>query len=107
MDNALNNTSPGRRIKKHLTSGNLWIYVLSLIKKNKKLYAYTLNGKMEKKFKFKSNRVMIYLVLYRLENEKLIESEFKERRKYYKITKKGSVTLDNAKKFLKKLSEIL
>ena len=103
----LEKTSPGKRLKKHLTVGNLWIYILSLIKNQKKMYAYTLDEEIEKEFYFKPGKVMIYLVLYRLEAEKMIESEFEERRKYYTITKKGKNTLIVAKKFFKLLSERL
>ncbi len=99
--------SPLRRLKKHLTNGNLWIYILSLIKRSKKSYAYALDNEIEKKFGFETNRVMIYLVLYRLESEKLIESKFENRRKYYKITKKGETVMENGKKYLKKLSNVL
>lgn len=100
-------TSPGRRLKKHLTAGNLWLYVLSLIKQNKKLYAYTLDKQIENEFYFKPSKVMIYLVLYRLEGENMIESKFEKRRKYYKLTKKGKETLNLAKKYFKLLSERL
>ncbi len=103
----LEKTSPGKRLKKYLTSGNLWIYILSLIKSKKKMYAYTLNKEMEKEFGFESNKVMIYLVLYRLEGEGFIGSKFEERRKYYTITKKGKKLLKNAKKYLKELAERL
>ena len=103
----LEKTSPGKRLKKHLTVGNLWLYILSLIKNKKKLYAYTLDGLIEKEFYFKPSKVMIYLVLYRLEAEKMIQSKFEERRKYYTLTKKGTETLVVAKKFFKLLSERL
>lgn len=99
--------SPIRRLKKHLTSGNIWLYILSLIKKEKKFYAYALDKEIEKKFCFKTNRVMIYLVLYRLESEELIHSKFEERRKYYTITKKGVDVLNSGKKYLKNLSSVL
>jgi DNA-binding PadR family transcriptional regulator len=42
-------------------------------------------------------------VLYKLENEGLISSEFEGRRKYYKITKKGSEELRKAKRYLQQL----
>lgn len=100
-------TKPVKRLKHLLTLGNLWLYVLSLIKKNKKIYAYTLPEEIEQKFFFKPNKVMIYIVLYKLEDEKLIASKFEERRKYYTLTKKGQETLDFAKKYFDILSKNL
>lgn len=98
---------PLKRLKSLLTNGNIWLYVLSLIKRRKKMYAYNLHEEMEKEFGFKPNRVMIYVVLYKLEAEKIIRSEFEERRKYYYMTEKGARMLDDAKKYLATLSKRL
>lgn len=100
-------TKPIKRLKNLLTSGNLWLYILSLIKAHKRLYAYNLDSQIEKEFFFKPSKVMIYVVLYKLEDEKLIKSEFKERRKYYSLTKKGAQTLKTAKEYFKVLGEKL
>lgn len=95
-------TKPIKRLKHLLTYGNLWIYILSLVKK-KKTYAYALDQQIEKRFSFKPNKIMIYIVLYKLESEQLINSEFEERRKYYTITRKGEETLLAAKKYFQML----
>ncbi len=95
---------PIKRLEKHTKINNIWLYVLSLLKK-KDLHAYTLNQEIKNKFKFKPSRIMIYLVLYKLEDEKLISSYLKDRRKYYKITKKGEKELKDAKKYLLELSK--
>ncbi|MBU0591429.1 PadR family transcriptional regulator [Candidatus Micrarchaeota archaeon] len=100
-------SKPIKRLTRLLTSENLWLYLLSLIRKNKKLYAYELDKQIEKRFNFKPNKVMVYVVLYRIENEGLISSEFEERRKYYKLTKKGNETLELARKHFKMLSDKL
>jgi DNA-binding PadR family transcriptional regulator len=100
-------TKPIKRLKNLLTSGNLWLYILSLIKTKKRLYAYNLNEMIEKEFFFKPSKVMTYIVLYKLEDEKLITSEFEERRKYYSLTKKGEETLKSAKEYFKVLGEQL
>lgn len=98
--------SPIRRLKHHLTAGNIWLYVLSLLKK-KSVYAYALDSEIEKKFGFRPNRIMVYIVLYKLEAEGLIKSQFDGRRKYYKITDKGMESIKNGKSYLKFLSEII
>ncbi len=100
-------TTPIKRLKKLLTSGSLWLYVLSLLQAKKKLYAYELDREIEKEFLFKPNKIMIYVVLYKLENEGLIRSEFKERRKYYELTDKGSEALRLAREYFRILSDKL
>lgn len=97
---------PIKRLKRLLTSENLWLYILSLLSR-KRLYAYEIDSKIEEWFFFRPNKIMIYVVLYRLEGEKLIESEFEERRKYYKITRKGSETLAQARGYFRSLSSKL
>jgi len=100
-------TTPIKRLNRLLTSGNLWLYILSLIRMRKSLYAYELDGQIEKEFFFRPNRIMVYVVLYKLESEGLIKSEFRERRKYYKLTKSGTETLERAKEYFTMLSRKL
>jgi len=92
-----------RRLEKHLTGGNLWLYILSLLRKGKR-HAYALDQEISEKFSFKPNKIMVYMVLYKMESEGLITSEFEGRRKYYNITKKGIQTISEGKKYLKELS---
>ncbi|MFH1221858.1 MAG: PadR family transcriptional regulator [Candidatus Micrarchaeota archaeon] len=101
-----NDTSPVRRMRKHLTGGNIWLYVLALLKK-KRYHAYSLDEAIEKQFGFRPNRIMVYVVLYKLEAEGLINSATEGRRKYYKITNKGIAAAKQAKAYLKKLSDII
>jgi DNA-binding PadR family transcriptional regulator len=100
-------TTPIKRLKHLLTSGNLWLYLLSLIRSNGELYAYSLDKQIEKEFLFKPNKIMIYIVLYKLEAEGLITSEFRERRKYYKLTAEGTDTLNSAREYFKLLANRL
>lgn len=100
-------TKPFKRLKRHLTSENLWLPIMSIIRKDGEAYAYALPDEMERRFGFKCSRVMVYIVLHMLEGQSLIKSHEKGRRKYYKLTKDGSDTLDDAKKYLKMLSSSL
>lgn len=100
-------TKPFKRLKRHLTSENLWLPIMSILRKDGEAYAYTLPDEMERRFGFKCSRVMVYIVLHMLEFEKLIVSEEKGRRKYYKLTKQGEETLDAAKEYLKMLASSL
>ncbi|MBI5228157.1 PadR family transcriptional regulator [Candidatus Micrarchaeota archaeon] len=100
-------TKPIKRLKHLLTSGNLWLYILSLVKLNGKIHAYALDDAIEKEFLFKPNKIMVYVVLYKLEGEGLISSAFEQRRKYYQLTEKGEETLNSAKEYFKILSDKL
>ncbi len=105
-----NNTQPAapiKRLRHLLTNENLWLYILSLIRMDKRIHAYALDERIYKEFNFKPNKIMIYVVLYKLENEGLILAEQEERRKYYTITEKGIETLDLAKNHFKMLARKL
>jgi DNA-binding PadR family transcriptional regulator len=77
----------------------MWLYILSLLKK-KKLYAYGLRDEIKKNFGWEHGLITSYVVLYKLEKDGLIKSEFEERRKYYKISEKGRKELKKAKRYL-------
>jgi len=100
-----------RRLIRKLTVENLWLYVLSLLKKEP-LYGYEVSRKIEENFGFKPGRVTCYIVLYKLQSEGLITSkklreDSETQRKYYVLTKKGEKALEDAKEFLRRLSERL
>jgi len=97
---------PSERLRRHLTSENLWIYILSLASK-RPVYAYALRKEIKKRFGFEPSLVMLYLVLPRLEIAGFIKSETRGRRKYYVITKKGEEELEKGKKEMKKVLGLL
>jgi DNA-binding PadR family transcriptional regulator len=100
-------TKPLKRLKQLTGVGNIWLYALSIMRKDGKAYAYALDSDIDKKFGFKPSKVMIYLVLYKLEGEGLIQSKMEDRRKYYHLTEKGKKSLLLAKKHLGELSKEL
>jgi PadR family transcriptional regulator, regulatory protein PadR len=100
-------SSPIKRLKRLLTSGNLWLYLLSVINREGRLYAYNLDELVKKQFSFRPDRIMVYVVLYRLEAEGLISSEFHERRKYYSLTAKGKEALSAARTYFRMLARRL
>lgn len=97
--NKENVPKPLARLMNSITNSNLWLYILSIAKKEK-FYAYTLGEEIERLFGFKPNKIMLYIVLYKLEAEKLLLSEYIERRKYYKLTKLGSKVLQQGIEYL-------
>lgn len=103
----IHDSKPIIRLNTSLTTGNIWLHILSLIRKKGKVYAYALDSELEKTSGFRPSKVMIYLVLYKLEGEGLIASEMEERRKYYRLTTKGKDALDYAKGYLAGLGKRL
>ncbi|MEM3400001.1 MAG: PadR family transcriptional regulator [Candidatus Micrarchaeia archaeon] len=93
------------RLKRTLTKENEWLYVLSLLKKRGRCYAYGMQNEIENNFGWKPSLITTYIVLYMLEREGLIRSEYDGRRKYYKITTEGLKTLEIGKDILKKTAE--
>lgn len=97
---------PIERLQKSNTIENLWIYILSILKKAAKrqpIYAWEIPKLVEKEFNFKPGKITPYRVLYRLEKDGFVKSEMKERRRVYKITEKGVKEFEKAKIFYKKL----
>ena len=97
---------PLSRLKRSLTTENLWLYILSTLRK-KRTYAYALNSQIEERFDWRPGLITSYIVFYKLEAEGLITSKYDERRKYYEITKKGKAALKEGKRLLAKLSKSL
>lgn len=91
---------PIERLKKSNTIDNLWIYILSVLKK-REIYAWEIPSLIEKEFKFKPGRITPYRVLYRLEGQGFVKSKLRERRRVYQITEKGKKDLDSARTFYK------
>lgn len=97
---------PIERLQRSNTKENLWIYILSLLKK-RKVYGWEIPALINQEFSFKPGRITPYRVLYRLENQGLVKSKLKDRRRVYQITEKGEKELGFAKDFYKKIWEKL
>jgi len=88
---------PIKRLQKSNTIENLWIYILSLLKK-RKIYAWEIPAIIERELGFKPGKITPYRVLYRLEKEGFVKSKIKERRRIYELTEKGEKELKKARK---------
>ena len=94
------NPKPLQRLRQSLTVGNLWLSVLSLASKGP-VYAYSLPEAIHKRSGFSPSRLLVYLVLYRLEGDGLLTSAEDGRRRYYSLTKKGKECLASGRVMLK------
>ncbi len=97
---------PITRLRRSLTTENLWLYILSTLRR-KRTYAYALNSQIEERFGWRPGLITSYLVFYKLEAEALITSKYDERRKYYEITPKGRAALKQGKGLMAKLAKKL
>lgn len=104
--NKKNIPKPIARLSNSLTISNLWLSILSLAKSGP-IYAYTLPEVIRKKYDFEPSRLLVYIVLYKLEEEGLLESKEDGQRRYYSVTKKGKETLEGGKKMLTKRAKEL
>ena len=98
--------APLLRLHQSLTVGNLWLSVLSLAGRGK-IYAYTLPEEIQRAFGFQPSRLLVYLVLYRLEGEGLLTSAEDGRRRYYSLTAKGKACLASGRSQLVKRAKEL
>lgn len=100
--------TPFERFEKSLTRDNLWIYILTLLKKES-LYPYQVNKKVEEKFGFNPGSMTAYVVINKLKSGGYVVAEKTAKDKgpkktYYKITDKGNKELEKAKRFHKKIA---
>ncbi|VVB54805.1 Transcriptional regulator PadR-like family protein [uncultured archaeon] len=100
---------PLKRLKEKTTTENLWLYILALLIK-KPVYAYEIRDRISEEFGFDIGNVTAYIVLYRLEKDGYVTTEWKSgvhERKYYRITPKGREALDDGINHLKELVKML
>lgn len=90
---------PLLRLIDSLTTGNLWLSILSLAQAGP-IYAYKLPADISSKFKFTPSRLMVYLVLYKLEGDGLLRSVEKGQRRYYTLTADGKKCLAEGRQLL-------
>ncbi|MFH1095722.1 MAG: PadR family transcriptional regulator [Candidatus Micrarchaeota archaeon] len=103
-ENPAKKSKPLARLVDSLTYSNLWLSILSLAAKNR-VYAYSLPEKIDQEFGFTPSRLMIYLVLYKLEGEGLLRSSEEGQRRYYSISASGRRCLQEGKRLLRKRAD--
>ncbi|MCX8205243.1 MAG: PadR family transcriptional regulator [Candidatus Nezhaarchaeota archaeon] len=93
------------RLVRKLTVEVLWLYIVKMLLE-KPMYGYEIAKELKFKFGFSPARITIYTVLYRMEREGLLQSEYRGGllstlgRRYYKLTERGVEAFEKAKKFL-------
>ena len=93
------------RLVNKITKENLWLYILKILM-DRPMYAYEISKSLKDKFGFSTAVVTVYVVLYKMRREKLIQGGEEKSvlgrpdRKYYEITEEGRSSLQDGIKFL-------
>jgi DNA-binding PadR family transcriptional regulator len=97
---------PVDRLKRKIEKENLWLFILSTLKENRK-YGNELRQLIKKNFGFLVGLMTSYKVLYLLETGGYVKSKKEGKTIYYEITKKGIKELKEGKKFLGDYSKMI
>ena len=97
---------PLERLKRKIEKENLWIFILSSLKGEKK-YGKELKEMVEKRFDFLTGKVTAYKVLYLLESGGYVKSNKSGKMVYYEITGRGKRELESGRDYLKGLGKTL
>ena len=95
------------RLRTKLTKENLWLYILRMLMEHP-MYAYEINKNLQDRFGFSTATITVYVVLYKMLFEGLVQIKQEEpvigrpNRKYYEITEKGTKSLEMGIEFLEK-----
>ncbi len=89
-----------KRLKEKTGIDILWVYVLSLLKKEA-CHSYLLRKKISEEFGFLPGEVTVYVVLYKLKSRGFVSSRKNENKIVYSITKKGIELLKEAETIFK------
>jgi PadR family transcriptional regulator, regulatory protein PadR len=94
---------PLQRLITNTTTNCLWPYILALLK-SEPVYAYKIQDLVKERFGFEVGQVTAYMVLYKLETDGYVQTEWRNvenrQRKYYKITDNGRKALEESVKYL-------
>ncbi len=99
-------TEPVERLRKKVLKENLWIFILSLLKKQPR-YRYEIKDLIKEKFGFIAGNVTAYKVLYFLELGRYVSSFVKDGKKYYSMTDAGKEQLKEAESFFRECSRMV
>ena len=97
---------PMRRLRELNTKECLWVYILSILKKEP-MHAYALRKEVKERFGFRPGTVTAYKVLYLLNRDGLVSKKEEGRQKVYSVTEKGKDTLKEAVRFYKGRAKLL
>ncbi|MDT7865340.1 MAG: PadR family transcriptional regulator [Desulfurococcales archaeon] len=100
MSEDIHSTKALARLKKKLTIENLWMYIVRILEKHGPLKAYEIKKKLAEEYGIKPATITVYIVVYKMRREKLLETVEVGGETLYKPSEKGVAALKEAKTIL-------
>ncbi|WP_243666438.1 PadR family transcriptional regulator [Vulcanisaeta sp. JCM 16159] len=75
------------RLMAKLTKENLWIYVVKLLME-RPMYGYEIAREVRERFNINITNVGVYVVLYKMERDGLVETFMSDGSKMYRLSRK-------------------
>jgi DNA-binding PadR family transcriptional regulator len=94
-------------LRETLTKGNLWLYVLTILRERESASPGELKRAVEEYYGFSPAAITFYAVLYKLRREGLVKRSSREFRSGYSITQRGLSELEKAREMLDQVSRKL
>ena len=95
-----------KRLRRKLTTENLWLHILSALKE-RPMYGYEIANHLRNNRGLDAAVITVYTVLYKMEREGLITRKtgdrFDLRKVYYETTEKGRAVLAEGASFLQEI----
>jgi Fe2+ or Zn2+ uptake regulation protein len=88
------------RLKRKVTIENLWMYIIRILEKYGPLKAYEIKKKLAEEYGLKPATITVYIVVYKMRREKLLETVEVGGETLYKPSEKGLIALREAKSIL-------
>lgn len=88
------------RLKRKLTIENLWMYIVRLLEKHGPLKAYEVKKRLEEEYGVKPATITVYIVLYKMRREGLLDTVSVGGETLYKPSEKGLKALEEARRIL-------
>lgn len=95
------------RLKRKLTIENLWMYVIKVLKDKGELRAYDIKKELASNFRIRPATITVYVVIYKMCEEGLIESVKSVNDTRYRVTEKGIQVFNDGLRFLSEVIDKL
>jgi DNA-binding PadR family transcriptional regulator len=92
------------RLRESLTSGNLWLYILSVLE-DSEASPREVKERVKERYGVAAAGITFYSVLYRLKREGLVRKASGEFRSNYEITPKGRQEIERARKLIREVGK--
>ncbi len=100
MSEDLSATKALARLRRKITVENLWMYIVRILEKYGPMKAYEIKKKLVEEYGIKPATITVYIVVYKMRRENLLETVEVGGETLYRPTEKGLKALREAKAIL-------